>query len=99
MDMFRRDKIPDQWPGTSSINRNFSTPCPVADDPGIPGCQFERDVSGDGCQGLNLQSVRSSQCKQNGDGVILTRISIDDNRLRTFQGGDWIPALALIERA
>ena len=70
-----------QRPVAAEMDRHVAPPGELDDAAGIVLGEAQRDVAGDGGDRQHLQLVRRGQRQQQGDGVVLTGIAVDDDRL------------------
>ena len=72
-------KWPQDRPGASLEYRHLRAPCKLADSQGIDACLIDRHIARNGCDTAHFETIGGAQCKQQGERVVLTGISIDDD--------------------
>src|ERR1700751_3573605 len=78
MDLLRRDQRPGERAVASRINRRLGMAGPVADDPGVSGSQFDRDVPGYSSDSQDLEAITGTKCEEDRDCVVLPGIGVDN---------------------
>ena len=74
-----RDQRAQDGPGAAGMHRHVPAPGQLDDAPGVADDAVERHVAGDGRDGQDLELVRARQRHEQGHGVVLARIAVDDD--------------------
>ncbi len=74
---FGREQLMQDGPRASSVNRDVTTPRSVNNAPRIAGGMAQRNIASNG---RDVQSVGNRQGEQKGKGIVLARITVEDDR-------------------
>ena len=68
-----------QRPDAAGMDRDVGAARELEDLAGIARGPLEADIAGDGDDPEQLDLLRRGQCQQDGDGIVLARIGVDDD--------------------